>query len=265
MRKIFNPLFTALIAAVSLTSCNKETNTETTQEVAVSQETQSKIKSLGFGTATVQRHEGGYLVEGDIFLSEASLNERSASPHLIIASEEQYRTYNLVMGLPRSISISISGKVSNKFIRAVDGAIARYNAENLLLTFRRVASGGNINILIVNGSPGAYAGFPTSTGQPFSEITIGSETANYGLNVITTLIAHNIGHCIGFRHTDYMNQAFSCGSGSNEGQVTTGVGAIHIPGTPTKPDNASWMLACWTTTTDRPFNTNDKEALTFLY
>ena len=43
-----------------------------------------------------------------------------------------------------------------------------------------------------------------------------------------------MGHCIGFRHTDYMNRAYSCGgSPANEG--ASSVGAILIPGHP-----------CWT-------------------
>jgi hypothetical protein len=62
-----------------------------------------------------------------------------------------------------------------------------------------------------------------------------------------------------------MNRSYSCGSGGNEGQETSGVGAVHIPGTPTGPDAASWMLACLSSSTDRPFNSNDKVALDYLY
>jgi hypothetical protein len=265
MRNIFKPLCTAFIAMVSLISCTKETNTATTQTEAISQETLAKIKALGFETASVQRHEDGYLVEEDIILSEASLNEAPTSPQLTIASEEQYRTNNLVKGLPRSISVSISGTVSSTFIAAVDGAIARYNAEKLLLTFKRVTSGGNINIRMVNtGQYIASAGFPTSEGQPYSEIKYSNRYANYGLNFMTTVIAHEMGHCIGFRHTDYMDRSFSCG-GSTANEGASSVGAVHIPGTPTTADNASWMLACLSSTTNRPFNVNDKSALNYLY
>jgi hypothetical protein len=62
-----------------------------------------------------------------------------------------------------------------------------------------------------------------------------------------------------------MNRSFSCGTGGNEGQETTGVGAVHIPGTPTGPDAASWMLACIGNGVNRPFNSNDKTALNYLY
>jgi hypothetical protein len=77
-------------------------------------------------------------------------------------------------------------------------------------------------------------------------------------------MAHEIGHCIGFRHTDYMDRSYSCGgSATNEGAST--VGAIQIPGTPSGPDANSFMLACIGSGMNRPFNNNDKTALSYLY
>ena len=74
-----------------------------------------------------------------------------------------------------------------------------------------------------------------------------------------------MGHCIGFRHTDYFDRSISCGGApSNEGSA--GVGANHIPGTPTGATLAdlSWMLAC-TDGGNRPFNNDDQTALDYLY
>jgi hypothetical protein len=85
------------------------------------------------------------------------------------------------------------------------------------------------------------------------------------VNFIGTIMAHEIGHAIGFRHTDYMDRSFSCNIGGNEGQETTGVGAVYIPGTATGPDDMSWMLACISLNENRPFNANDKVALAYLY
>jgi hypothetical protein len=67
------------------------------------------------------------------------------------------------------------------------------------------------------------------------------------------------------RHTDYFNRNLSCGTGGGGNEGSSGVGAIHIPGTPTKTfDAGSWMLAC-SSGTDRTFNANDKIALNYLY
>lgn len=260
----------ACLLAFSLVSCVKDVKeAEAAPDASISGETIAKIAALGFGTAEVQRVDEGYLVEGDIILTEEDLNRVSSSPNLVIAQEEQYRTFNLVKGLPRTITVSVSGSVPSGFLNAVDAAIARYNAEPLQIEFQRVASGGQIDITMVKTRQYiASAGFPTSSGQPYNQIKYSTAYAgsNYSLNFKTTVIAHEMGHCIGFRHTDYMNRSYSCGgSPSNEGQTTTGVGAVHINGTPTGPDPNSWMLACLSATTNRPFNNNDKTALNYLY
>ena len=73
------------------------------------------------------------------------------------------------------------------------------------------------------------------------------------INGLATTIAHEMGHCIGFRHTDYMDRSYSCG-GAPDNEGDGGVGANHIPGTPTGPSANSWMLACGSPEGDRPFH-----------
>lgn len=262
MKQVLRLLMLMLMTGIFFTSCKKAMN-ETAQD-EISDATLAKIQSHGFGTSNVQRDEDGYLIEGDIILTEDFLNSTPGGNLLRIANNEQYRTTNLVTGLPRNITISSSGQVNANVSAGIDAAIARYNAENLQITMTRVASGGNINIRVVNG--GGYiasAGFP-SGGNPYNTVKFNRTYQNYSLNFVTTVMAHEIGHCIGFRHTDYMDRSYSCGgSPTNEGAST--VGAIHIPGTPTGPDPNSWMLACLSATTNRPFNNNDKTALNYLY
>jgi putative lipoic acid-binding regulatory protein len=254
----------AVIVSMIAISCQPEEGITSHEEI--SDEVLSQIAAMGFSTHEVQRTEGGYLVEGDIVLHHHDLSGPSAQSKLRIAEVEQYRTFNLVKNLPRTITVSVSGSVSTAFSDAVNAAIARYNAERLNITLQRVSSNGNIVIKIVNtGQYIASAGFPDSNGNPYPEIKYAKKYTTYSAGFMATVIAHEIGHCIGFRHTDYMNRSYSCGSGGNEGQETTGVGAVHIPGTPTGPDAASWMLACLSSTTDRPFNANDKVALDYLY
>ena len=263
MRQMLKPLAFLLIAGFAITSCKKEVKDAAQEEI--SQEVLAQIKDLGFSTSGVQKIDEGYLVEGDIVLTPDRLTERPTSPSLRIAEVEQYNTFNLVTGLPRTITVSSSGSVSAGVSNAINDAIGRYNAQNLRITFTRVASGGEINIKIVNGGNYiASAGFP-SGGDPYGEVKFNKQYQNYSAGFLATVISHEMGHCIGFRHTDWMNRAYSCGTGGSEGQQTTGVGAVLIPGTPSGPDSGSWMLACLSATTNRPFNNNDKTALNYLY
>jgi hypothetical protein len=263
MRQMLKPLAFLLIAGFAITSCKKEVKEAPQDEI--SQETLTKINDHGFGTSDVQKVEEGYLVEGDIILTEEFLNSTPGGNYLRIAENEQYRTTLLVTGLPRNITISSSGAISANLSAAIDAAIARYNAQNLRITMSRVSSGGDIVIRLINGANYiASSGFPSSSGAPYSTVKYNKAYQNYSSGFMTTVIAHEVGHCIGFRHTDYMDRSYSCGgSPTNEG--ASNIGAIQIPGTPSGPDSGSWMLSCLSATTNRPFNNNDKTALNYLY
>ena len=232
-------------------------------EQGLSQDIKAKITALGFHADEAFATEGGYIVEGDIFLTDEDLKTVNPVQSLITGNVEQYHTTALVTGLPRTITVRYSG-TSTAISNAVDAAIARYNAENLQVSFSRVTSGGNIVISTVNGGNYiASAGFP-SNGNPYSGIKFNMQYAGWNANTLASIFAHEMGHCIGFRHTDYMDRSYSCGGAyTNEGAA--GVGAIHIPGTPTAADPGSWMLACIGNGVNRAFNNNDKTALNYLY
>ena len=260
----------------SLYSC-KSNNTEKAVEnkTDISNSTLSQIKSLGFSTDNIRKVDEGYLVEGDILLTNDNLTEGASGANLNIAETEQYRTTNIVKSLPRVITVSVTN-LPTVYSDAVNTMISRYNSLGLRLTFQRAAAGatGNINVIGFNEGPsGGFitlgsSGFPTSSGNPFNQVKMNTNPAAYGSNpnllYLASVIQHEIGHCIGFRHTDYMNRAFSCGSSGagNEGQST--VGAVRIPGTPSNPDAASFMLAC-SNGGNRTFNANDVIAVNYLY
>jgi hypothetical protein len=262
MRQMLKPLAFLLIAGFAITSCKKEV--KETAEEQISQETLAKINDHGFGTSDVQKVEEGYLVEGDIILTEEFLNTMPGGNFLRIAETEQYRTTNLVSG-PQVITVSVSSQLPSSYITATDEALARYNAQNLTLTFQRVSSGANISLVRGNGQFLASAGFPTSGGNPYGQVKVNSRAiGNQPQSTVATIIAHEIGHCIGFRHTDFADRSYSCGGApTNEG--ASSVGAIYIPGTATGGDPGSWMLSCIGSGQNRPFNNNDRTALNYLY
>ena len=253
------------VAAIMLAACGKnEPATESVQ--VITDDLKARVLALGFSPDEMYAADGGYIVENDIFISNEDLSGVvPAIGTLVVGEAEQYRTTNLVTGLPRVISVSSSGSVNANVSAAIDAAISRYNAQNLQMTFTRVASGGNINIKIVNGGNYiASAGFPTSSGNPYNEVKFNKQYQNWQVNTLASVFAHEIGHCIGFRHTDYMDRSYSCG-GSYANEGASSVGAVHIPGTPTTADPNSWMLACIGNGINRPFNANDATALNYLY
>jgi hypothetical protein len=265
MRKISFVLATALLSIVLFNSCKKsESDTK-----EISKDVLTQIEALGFSTQGAVKHEDGYLVEGDIILTEENLSGMPTSNEIVYANAEHYRTTNLVTGLPRTITISVNTTQAN-FVAALQEAVNRYNALNLQVKFQIVSGTANINVKTfyqVSNTLGS-AGFPSRNGRPYGTINMNLYwyTPSIAVNALATTIAHEMGHCIGFRHTDYMDRSYSCG-GTAVDEGNAGVGAVYIPGTPSGPSANSWMLSCGSTVSsfDRPFTSADQTALTYVY
>ncbi len=281
MKKISSLMALILLLSVFFVACEQQ-DTESTVNQDVPDEVLSALKASGFNITDQPPIEfkNGYLVEGDIYLPLHDIMSPSKKGDGITVSQKQYSTNNLVAtNGSRNITVFAreGGRAGFDAVtsEAIDLAIDRYNAENLEITFERVNSVRNADIEITRlnfffelfGILGS-AGFPTDAGDPFDDISLsGVLSANFGISTegIATIVAHELGHCIGFRHTDFFDRSISCGGDPvNEGEGD--VGANLIPDTPEGAtlEAASWMLSC-TDLGDRPFNEDDITALNFLY
>ena len=275
MKKI-KLLFLPLIVFSMLISCNTSDD-DVVMENEIPEAVLNKLAAAHFDVNNAQAMifmgEYGVAVE-DMFFTFDQVNELQPTT-TSSGITKHYRTTNLVTGLPRLIKVSVDPALGTLGSNALDAMINMYNSENLQLTFQRVVFGGkgknsaDIEVTefyeLESGgfiTLGRAAGFPTRKGDPAKGFGINSrwfELLNPSLAEVTGTMAHEVGHCIGFRHTDYMTRE-SCGQNINEG--TARVGAIYIPGTPTGSDANSLMQACGPADS---FNNNDRIALNYLY
>ncbi|MDH7444706.1 M57 family metalloprotease [Aquimarina sp. 2201CG14-23] len=281
--KRFIILALCAIVAGFITSCEKKdvsTEIETvTQEI--SKEIKLQLEAIGVNAkdAKIQTRtllDGSKVTgvrSGDYF---STIKDLMDTPVLGVAegNTKQYRTNNLVSGSYRTIDIiGYTGGggfgLNSKERTGLQWAVNNYNRLNLAISFRLTfGTDYQSKDMVVYHDPneeaageqGGVAGFPDAQGRPNFGIAIYGLSA-YSNNVNEHVITHEIGHSIGFRHTDWFSRQ-SCGQ---SGESAGSDGAILIPGTPSGYDATSIMLACFSTAATGEFNSNDTTALNYLY
>jgi Dual-action HEIGH metallo-peptidase len=262
-----------LVVAMALVGCSAGEDGDNellTREDAIDEIVENLIAADYPESEIEVRDDGIVVVGGDAVVSLEASREMiglTSDGHEHGDQFRQYRTTNLVGAGIAVICINGSA-ATGAMSTALDNAIATYNALNLQFDFLRTngpgGAGCNATITMsVKGGAGGVSGFP-SGGMPYASFQVGKSTANYGIPVAQHVIEHELGHCIGFRHSDYYNRAISCGSGGNEGDG--GVGAILIPGTPNVAVmDGSVFNSCFHGGSTGVFTASDVTALNALY
>lgn len=233
--------------------------------------------------------DAGAITKGDFHLPDGTIEQRIyIGDDIVVTVEElqamqaidvqsrQYRTFNLVTGNNRTIDIigytaNDQFGLSSKGQTALRWAVNNFNrlsgvSLQFNLTFGSNFSNSDMvvydNSTNNNGS-GGVAGFPNSSGQPNRFVQI-YNLDGFSTNVNEHEITHEIGHSIGFRHSDWFDR-LSCPTSSQGNEGTGSDGAVHVPGTPTGRDLTSIMQACFSSNEDGEFNNNDITALRSMY
>ena len=233
-----------------------------TQQPDETQEIIDNLVRAGFSADDIA------VVGGVVYLGRDAEVSLATSREMVGAGDstkEQYRTTNTISTSLAKICVNGS-TFTGVFSTALDLAIQNYDEQPLTFAMARTPSAGcsfTINGVIQPGLVGGVSGFP-SGGLPFPTINIGDGLSTFSVDTIEHVITHELGHTIGFRHSDYFNRSISCGTGGNEGDA--GVGAILIPGTPSGATvGGSIMNSCFRTVETGELTATDLTALMALY
>ncbi|WP_299891050.1 M57 family metalloprotease [uncultured Lacinutrix sp.] len=232
-----------------------------------------KLVEMGFSLKNIVEKDKFYLVEGDLMFSK-NIKNYNQSPNI---AERHYHSYNLVSQANVSninvfLGFSMPSNDPNSWDTEVEQAINDWNniSNNSCVNFNLVTDPSIANIRILSdqhidaetlddNQQLALAGVPFPNGSPYNIISVNLNFNGQNNNYVITdirkrnVIAHELGHCIGFRHTDVFDP--------NDGD-----GYILIPGTNFFEDPASIMRKeIISNISTVPFSNNDIIATEYLY
>ncbi|WP_412466505.1 M57 family metalloprotease [Pedobacter sp. KLB.chiD] len=251
-----------MIAAISIYSlgCKKNGESITQPEVNKKDAVFTYIKSLGFPESSIKDLGKEYLVEEDITFSKDMEIPTATGP-----KTEQYYTGNLVSSTNRTnIRIYVDASMAS-LSAEVNSAVNQWNnVPGANIHFNLVTS-GSYDILIRDENLGyGYCGvarFPVN-GNAGGLIRINKAyIAGNSFDQRQRTIAHEIGHCVGFRHTNWASSGEPQNGTDDIGTPASAIDVPNVGGT----DPLSIMNGGQCGSGAAYFSDKDKQAIASLY
>jgi len=226
----------------AIISCQKDDVPTIPQNSNVDESVISTLTKMGFNTGVmaVSSYQDYYLVEGDILIKKKDIEENNSNINLRADSKKkgQARTdYSVTSTNAHNINIIMDESIwgNPRWYHGLYKAISVWNSvpgSNLKLNILDITDANLYNVrkdIIITGdnntlasNVAASAAFPTFDGKPGEKIIVNSDyNISYPGNAVWNII-HEIGHCIGLRHTNWYFR----------GESGYPYGAIDIPNTP---------------------------------
>ncbi|QNR85472.1 hypothetical protein H9N25_03035 [Pedobacter riviphilus] len=244
---------TLVLFTLTIYSCKKSESPVVAPEakVDIDPTAVARIKEMGFQTDGIKEFGSYYIVEGDILIAKESLAATKTSAKLTGSGGKiaQANTNNLLQGNLTNVIITTED-YDIRWHYAIREAVAAWNAVsncriNLIHSYSQFyppytnSVTPTITIKKSNLGTGAFGQgqFPTTSGTAGAILLVNPFTNNVNSNGQDNgiprsheqdvyMLVHEIGHCLGFRHTDW----------KAEGTGGSAVGANPIPGTPNNGD-----------------------------
>ncbi|MFN3300379.1 MAG: M57 family metalloprotease, partial [Sediminibacterium sp.] len=257
-KPLFSTFFLSVLSILFFSSCHKQDRLEF-NSIDI-----NKIKAMGFNTSSIIRFKEYYIVENDILIDGNNLNGLGMSK-VSQTSNSTLRPNQAITNQPivnkLSISISIDASVSSDWVTAITNAIQLWNSiPNFKLNFY-LSSNSNSDIQISYSSiPGdeIAAGLFSNSGNVGNAIFIDPSKSTIDAGHRQLIITHELGHTIGFRHTDLVSEG---------GQYLQIAGTYPSNNTWPNPDPISIMnrMSNQTNFLGRNFSRFDKIAIRNTY
>jgi hypothetical protein len=214
-----------------------------TDQKKISDEIKRSIFSMGFDTTFIQEVKGYFVLEGDILLRKDSLHAYNTTSRKPVTKQGRFPdlvSLENVHNIRVLIESTIPDSGDDNWRIGVQQAIDSWNNTQSHVKMYLVSSGPDISIrwdneIELEDAVISQGEWPMAE-KPGRIIYINLDAHNnriFGPNEKKAIMIHELGHCIGLRHTNWASFAEEAGNP-----------AIGIPGTPNSginPDPNSIM------------------------
>lgn len=232
MKKILLLAATAMLLIAH--ACQKENASAGIHSHEIAEMKQYLADTYGFAPESIEEEHDHFVVEGDqLFaidnfwenygLSSASEYHTDAVHQDGVAGERKHYRYTYLVTTAKTIKVRILPGVPAVWQNAILKAVQDWNATNgglyFMIQYATNPGVGVVNVSMKNLAADEYARayYPGSNGRPGTDLYINpafNSDAALNQNGKIGVIAHEIGHTIGIRHTD-----------SGQGSLITNVSA----------------------------------------
>lgn len=172
------------------------------------------LVDLGFRPDMIELKDKGYLVEGDIFFSKDRLHKeadnfdkrKSGGKEQDPEIQQWVTDYVVSINNVDDIVISVASSVPNSWETAVNQAVTEWNQMNNVAVSMSVNNNSNnpdIQFVVDNSISAVAEAGPPINGQPYPEVKINTGYNHYSGGQKKYTMVHELGHTIGFRHTNW--------------------------------------------------------------
>ncbi|MCF6347140.1 MAG: zinc-dependent metalloprotease [Flavobacteriaceae bacterium] len=250
-----------VISVLFLFSCQNTDEVFIPQDSSLNQDQSpviAKLVAMGYDREMIKEYDDFFLVEGDLMFSKNIKDYPAISDTF---TKQAVNNSNLLDLTKTNISVYIDNSMpssgQDNWRTAISSAINDWNSISGSSVYFNLSTNSNADITIKSDNGAlpnnvvASAGFP-SNGNPYNTVLVNLDFLNINVSEGSKRynMVHELGHCIGLRHTNWDSQ--------NEYSANT------IPGTP-NGDSNSVMNGGTALFTWNSFSTYDIIAAQYLF
>ncbi len=219
LRKIYFLLFAL---PVFLFACSKDNAKPDVKAEDNTEKLVSYLETQGFKKDKIVLKGDQFILDGDVLISKEEVEKRvanDANPNRIPSGEHWRGLYLISNTYNTNVRLYIDPAVPAAWRTAIQGAVNNWNAVNgtrLGMSIITSASGVYTRVFMGFESANwiARAYLPTSNGRPGVSVEINSNYNSLPASQKLFAITHELGHTIGFYHTNQTQGVFISGTPS---------------------------------------------------